>query len=341
MFVHRRKPWQLPQRAATPEAAVLAHAAAKRSGLSRRALLGAAAGLGGVGLAGGYAALAQGRDPIGWWDAQVANDPSRGLYPAARNGAYTLDRPLTEAREAVVYNNFYEFGSHKEIWRAAQRLETRPWTVTVDGLVATPKTADIDTLLKTFPIEERLYRFRCVEAWAMAVPWTGFPLAALIRWAEPQAGAKYVVFQSFQNPAIAPGFRQTWYPWPYTDAFTIEECGNELAFMATGIYGKPLPPQMGAPIRPILPWKYGFKQPKSVVRISFVAERPVGYWEKLQPSEYGFWANVNPAVAHPRWSQATERMLGTGERRPTLIWNGYGEQVAGLYTGLTNERLFA
>jgi len=341
MFVHRRKPWQLPEREATPEAAVVAHAAAKRSGPSRRALIGAAAGLGGVGLAGGHAVLAQGRDPVGWWDAQVANDPSRGLYPAARNAAYTLDRPLTEAREAIVYNNFYEFGSHKEIWRAAQRLETRPWTVTIDGLVATPKTADIDTLLKTFPIEERLYRFRCVEAWAMAVPWTGFPLAALIRWAEPQAGAKYVVFQSFENRAIAPGFRQTWYPWPYTDAFTIEECGNELAFMATGIYGKPLPPQMGAPIRPILPWKYGFKQPKSVVRVSFVAERPVGYWEKLQPSEYGFWANVNPAVAHPRWSQATERMLGTGERRPTLIWNGYGEQVAGLYSGLANERLFA
>ncbi|MCU0985213.1 MAG: protein-methionine-sulfoxide reductase catalytic subunit MsrP [Acetobacteraceae bacterium] len=347
MNIHRRKPWQLPEREATPEEAVLAHGEAKRShgakgwGLSRRALFGGAAGLGAVGLAGGYAAYAQGRDPIAWWEAQAANDPSRGLYPAARTERFTLDRPLTAPREAITYNNFYEFGSHKGIWQAAQRLETRPWTVTIDGLVATPKTVDIDTLIKLFPLEERLYRFRCVEAWAMAVPWTGFPMASLIRWAEPQAGARYVLFETFQNPAIAPGFRQTWYPWPYRDAFTIEECTNELAFMATGIYGKPLPPQMGSPIRPITPWKYGFKQPKSVVRISFVADRPVGYWEKLQPSEYGFWANVNPEVSHPRWSQATERMLGTGERRPTLIWNGYGEQVAGLYTGLSNERLFA
>lgn len=340
MFVHRRRSWRIPESEATPEAVVRAHAEAKRGGATRRALLGGGVAAG-LAAAGGHAVRAQGRDPLAWWDAQVANDPTRELYPAARNTAYTLDRPLTEARKAVVYNNFYEFGSHKEIWRAAQRLETRPWTVTIDGLVARPRTVDIDALIRTFPLEERLYRFRCVEAWAMAVPWTGFPLAALIRWAEPQAGAKYVVFQSFENRAIAPGFRQTWYPWPYTDAFTIEECGNELAFMATGIYGKPLPPQMGAPTRPILPWKYGFKQPKSVVRISFVADRPVGFWERLQPSEYGFWANVNPAVAHPRWSQATERLLGTGERRPTLIWNGYGEQVAHLYRGLEHERLFA
>lgn len=341
MPIHRRKPWQMPESAATPEEAVLAHAAAKRGGLSRRALFGGGAAVAALAGAGGYAAFAQGRDPIAWWDAQAGNDPSKGLYPAPRTDRFTLDRPITEAREAITYNNFYEFGSHKGIWQAAQRLETRPWTLTVDGLVAQPRTVDIDTLLKTFPLEERVYRFRCVEAWAMAVPWTGFPLAALIAWANPQAGAKYVQFETFQNPAIAPGFRQTWYPWPYRDAFTLAECTNEVAFMATGVYGKPLPPQMGAPIRPITPWKYGFKQPKSVTRISFLADRPVGYWEKLQPSEYGFWANVNPEVSHPRWSQATERMLGTGERRPTLIWNGYGEQVAGLYTGLTRERLFA
>lgn len=341
MPVHRRPSWRLPESEATPEQAVLDHGAAKRAKPSRRAILGGAAGLGIAAAAGGYAAFAQGRDPMGWWEAQTGNDPTKPLYPAARSDRFALDRPLTEAREVVTYNNFYEFGSHKGIWQAAQRLETRPWTVTIDGLVPSPRTVDIDTLIKMFPLEERLYRFRCVEAWAMAVPWTGFPLASLIRWAEPQAGAKYVVFQTFQNPSIAPGFRQTWYPWPYTDSFTIEECGNELAFMATGVYGKPLPPQMGAPIRPITPWKYGFKQPKSVTRISFVAERPVGYWEKLQPSEYGFWANVNPEVSHPRWSQASERMLGTGERRPTLIWNGYGEQVADLYRGLEGERLFA
>ena len=340
MFVHRRKPWQRPDSEATAEAAVLAHAARPRR-LSRRGLLAGAAVAGAAGTAGGIATLAQGRDPMAWWEAQAGNDPTRALYPAARTAAYTLDRPLTEPREAITYNNFYEFGSHKGIWQAAQRLETRPWTVTIDGLVVRPRTVDIDALIRTFPLEERLYRFRCVEAWAMAVPWTGFPLAAFLRWAEPLGSAKYVIFETFQNSAIAPGFRQTWYPWPYRDGFTIAECANELAFMVTGIYGRPLPPQMGAPLRVITPWKYGFKQPKSLTRITFVADRPVGYWEKLQPSEYGFWANVNPAVAHPRWSQATERMLGTNERRPTLIWNGYGEQVAGLYAGLGHERLFA
>lgn len=360
MPIHTRKPWQSPaSRVApgevTPESAVIDRSEARRGEtgrgetgrgetgrglLSRRTLLWGGAGLGAAVAAGGMT-LAQGRDPVGWWEAQAANDPTRTLYPARKADGFVIDRPVTEAREVITYNNFYEFGSHKGIWQAARRLETRPWTVTIDGMVPTPRTVDIDTLIRTFPLEERLYRFRCVEAWAMAVPWTGFPLAALLRWAEPQAGAKYVVFQTFENAAVAPGFRQTWYPWPYRDGFTLAEAGNELTFLVTGIYGKPLPAQMGAPLRVITPWKYGFKQPKSIVRISFVADRPVGYWEKIQSSEYGFWANVNPAVPHPRWSQATERMLGTGERRPTQIWNGYGEQVAGLYRGLEHERLFA
>jgi sulfoxide reductase catalytic subunit YedY len=334
MPIRRRRGWDLPASALTPEAAVLDR---------RRALAGAAIGAGTIaaGAFGLRAAYGQGRDPMGWWDAQVGNDPTRDLYPATRAEKYTLDRPLTDAREAITYNNFYEFGSHKGIWQAAQRLPLRPWTVTIDGMVATPRTVDIDALIRRFPLEERAYRFRCVEAWAMAVPWTGFPLADLVRWAEPLGSAKYIVFETFQDARVAPGFRQTWYPWPYQDGLTIAEAMNELSLMVTGIYGKPLPPQMGAPLRVITPWKYGFKQPKSIVRITFTDQRPVSFWEKLQGNEYGFWANVNPEVPHPRWSQATERMLGTGERRPTLIWNGYGEYVAHLYEGLKGERLFA
>lgn len=323
----RRRGWEIASDRLTPERLVL----------GRRRLLAAAAAL----AAAPAPVAALGRDPLAWWEAQVAADPTHDLYPAPRSLGHPLDRPLTEARHAIVYNNFYEFGAHKDIWRAAQRLETRPWTVTIDGLVPSPRTVDIHDLIRRFPLQERTYRMRCVEGWAIAVPWVGFPLADLIRWIEPLASARYVVFESFQNPRIAPGFRQTWYPWPYLEGFTMAEAMNELSLVVVGIYGRPLPPQMGAPLRVITPWKYGFKQPKSVVRITFTDRRPVGFWERLQPHEYGFWANVNPAVPHPRWSQATERMLGTDERRPTMIWNGYGEWVAGLYDGLRHERLFA
>ncbi len=323
----RRRGWEIRSEQLTLERVVL----------GRRALVAAMAAV----AATPSPIAAMGRDPIAWWDARVAADPARDLYAAPRSMAYPLDRPLTEARYAIAYNNFYEFGAQKDIWRAAQRLETTPWSLTIDGLVPKPRTLDVDELIRRFPLEERTYRMRCVEGWAIAVPWVGFPLAALIRWIEPLGSARYVVFESFQNPRIAPGFRQAWYPWPYLEGFTMAEAMNELSLLVVGIYGRPLPPQMGAPLRVITPWKYGFKQPKSVVRISFTDRRPVGFWERLQPNEYGFWANVNPAVPHPRWSQATERMLGTDERRPTLIWNGYGEWVAGLYEGLRHERLFA
>lgn len=331
MPIIRRRGWEIaPDRLTPPEAV-----------FGRRRVFGAVASVLAAGGLSVGVARGQGRDPLAWWEAQAGADPTRDLYPAPRTDRFPLDRALTEARDALTYNNYYEFGSHKDIWRAAQRLETRPWTVTIDGLVAAERTLDIDTLVRRFPLEERTYRFRCVEAWAMAVPWVGFPLADLVRWAEPLGSARYVVFQTFHNPRVAPGFRQTWYPWPYTDGLTIAEAMNELSFMVTGIYGRPLPPQMGAPLRVITPWKYGFKQPKSIVRITFTDRRPVSFWERLQPNEYGFWANVNPAVPHPRWSQATERMLGTNERRPTLIWNGYGDWVASLYDGLAHERLFA
>lgn len=273
--------------------------------------------------------------------ALAAEDPSAGLYPVERNSAYELDREITPEKVTANYNNFYEFGFHKQIADAAQALKIRPWTVVVDGLVDKPQTFDIDALLKKMPLEERLYRHRCVEGWSMAVPWSGFQLSELLKQAEPQSGAKYIRFETFNDPEMAIGQRQqSFYPWPYVEGMTLAEGMNELSFMVTGVYGKPLAKQYGAPLRLALPWKYGFKSIKSIVRISLTDKRPVGLWEALQPSEYGFWANVNPEVAHPRWSQASEQLIGTRERRPTLLYNGYGEQVAGLYKDLEGEKLF-
>ena len=238
------------------------------------------------------------------------------------------------------YNNFYEFGSHKQIAKAAQALEIRPWTVTIDGLVEQEKTIAIDDLLRRMALEERTYRHRCVEAWSMTIPWSGFPLKALVDFARPLSAAKYVVFETFHDADIAPGQRQTWYPWPYTEGLTMAEATNDLAFMVTGAYGKPMAKQYGSPLRLAVPWKYGFKHIKSIVRMSFSDARPMTFWEELAPREYGFWANVNPEVPHPRWSQATERFLATGERLPTQLYNGYTEFVGDLYKDMKNESLF-
>ena len=318
MPVRRRKGWELPDGAATPEAAFL----------DRRSLL-ATMGLGSM-LAPALAAA-----------AAAEEDPSAGLYPAKRNPRYTLDRPLTPAKYAEHYNNFYEFGMVKGIADAAQALKLRPWTVKIDGMVEKPLTVDIDDLLRKMPLEERLYRHRCVEAWSMAVPWSGFPMAAFVAFAKPLGAAKFVRMETFLDPDVAAGQKQFWYPWPYVEGVTIAEAHNELAFMVTGMYGKPVPKQDGAPLRLALPWKYGFKSVKSIVHVSFTDKRPVSYWEALAADEYGFWANVNPAVPHPRWSQESERVLGSDERVPTLIFNGYGEFVAHLYDGLEKERLYA
>jgi len=201
-------------------------------------------------------------------------------------------------------------------------------------------TVGFDDLIRKMPLEERLYRHRCVEAWSMAVPWSGFPLKALVELAKPLGNAKYVAMQTFMDPKMAPGQRAFFYPWPYTEGLTVAEATNELAFMVTGAYGKPLKNSNGAPLRLATPWKYGFKSVKSIVKLTFTDQRPKTFWEALQESEYGFWANVNPDVPHPRWSQATERVLGIDGRRPTLKWNGYGEYVAHLYDGLDKERLF-
>ncbi len=326
MFIRHKKGWEIPEREATPESLFF----------NRRALVKSAVATGAL-LAGGRFAEA------GFFSSNevpAAPDPSLGLYPAKRNEIFTLDRDITPEAVNAHYNNFYEFGMTKNIADAAEGLKTRPWTVKIDGLVEKPGAIAIDELLKAMPLEERLYRHRCVEAWSMAIPWTGFPLKALIDYAKPQSGAKYVRMETFLDPKMAPGQKQFWYPWPYVEGLSIAEATNDLAFLVTGAYGKPLPKSMGAPLRLAVPWKYGFKSIKSITRISFVAERPKTFWEALGPSEYGFWANVNPAVPHPRWSQATEEVLGTGQRRPTLIYNGYGDYVASLYSGIEGERLF-
>ena len=265
-------------------------------------------------------------------------------YPPAVNKSYITNRPLTAESLATTYTNFYEFGSSKNIWRRASKLKTKPWSITIDGLVDNPLVIDVNDLIKKIGgIEERVYRFRCVEAWSMTVPWAGFPLNKILSLVEPKTNAKFLKFETFYNPEIAPGQKQQWYPWPYQEGITIEEAKNELSFLATGIYGKQLPNQNGAPLRLVLPWKYGFKSIKSIIKISFLSERPIGMWEKLAPKEYGFWANVNPKISHPRWSQETEEQLGIEGRIPTIIYNGYEEQVSYLYKGLENtlqDKLF-
>jgi sulfoxide reductase catalytic subunit YedY len=320
MLIKRTRGWEIPERLATPEAVYL----------DRRRVL-AAMGLGGGLLAGG-ALLAPGA-------ALADDDPTTDLYPAARNGRYVLDRDITPESDSTTYNNYYEFGWDKGIYDRAQALAIRPWTVTFDGMVEEERTVDIDTLIRAMPLEERLYRHRCVEAWSMAVPWTGFPLRALLDYAKPTSSAQYVRFESFKDDE-APGFQDFTLPFPYIEGLTIAEASNELAFMVTGMYGKPAPKQNGAPLRLATPWKYGFKSTKGIVRLTFTDERPVSFWQQLQDSEYGFWANVNPEVPHPRWSQAMERVLTTGERVPTLLFNGYGEFVADLYQGLDGEALY-
>jgi sulfoxide reductase catalytic subunit YedY len=319
MYVIHRRGWEIPERLATLE----------HFFFDRRAFLVTASA----------AALA----PAVAYGQRIADlpDPSRELYPLKRNEKYVLDRPITDEKVNLSYNNFYEFGASKNIAKAAQALKLRPWTVKIDGMVEKAQEIGIDNLLRKMPLEERLYRHRCVEAWSMAIAWGGFPLAKLVELARPLGSAKYLRMETFHDPSMAPGQRQVWYPWPYVEGLTMAEATNELAFLVTGAYGKPVSKQQGAPLRLAVPWKYGFKSIKSIVRFTFTEQRPKSYWESLQGGEYGFWADVNPAVAHPRWSQATEELIGTSERRPTLLFNGYGDYVAHLYRGLERERLWA
>ncbi len=311
------KPWQLPDHAVTDEAAWL----------SRRDLI-KGLGLGAIGTTLPGAALAGA--PL---SQPVQTDYAYTLPKYTTSTRYPIDRPLTAEKVAASYNNFYEFTTDKErVWRLAHSLNVKPWTVEIGGAVHKPMTIDFETLLRKMPLQERVYRFRCVEAWSMTVPWIGFPLSALISFAKPLGKAKYIRFITRDEPTMFPGVRsQHWYPWPYYEGLRMDEAMNDLAMMAVGIYGHALPNQHGAPIRLITPWKYGYKNIKSVSRILFTETKPKTFWNDLVADEYDFLGNVRPNIPHKRWSQATERIIPTGERVPTLPYNGYADWVALMY----------
>jgi sulfoxide reductase catalytic subunit YedY len=308
MLIRIPHAWQIPEGDGTPEHLYL----------TRRAFLVAAAASVACTSGGGVAATIPKPAPP---------------YPFARNPKYALDRPITDEIIAATYNNFYEFTPQKNrVWTRVSRFRVEPWTIEVTGLVSNPLKISVDELLRTMPMEERLYRHRCVEAWSMAVPWTGFPLSRLLLKADPKHEARFVRFVSFSDPVQQPGVgEQRWYPWPYYEGLRLDEAMNELTLVVTGVYGHSLPRQHGAPIRIVTPWKYGYKSAKSIVRIELVDKQPATFWEDVASDEYPFQSNVNPAVPHPRWSQATERVIGTWDVRKTLPFNGYGSLVAHLY----------
>ena len=320
MNINRKKSWQIPDSAVTPESHYL-----RRREFLRTVGLGLAAG----------AVL-----------PTVARAANFG-FPDQLDRTYALSGvKLTSYDDVTGYNNFYEWGLDKSGPKAnANRgWKTEPWTIEIGGLCDKPGSYEVNDLVKAMGgIEQRNYRHRCVEAWSMVIPWDGFPLAKLVVMAAPKAEAKFLKFTTFLDPKNCPGQQSDDFPWPYTEGLTLPEATNELAFLATGVYGKPLPNQNGAPIRLVVPWKYGFKGAKSLVRIDFVADQPKTLWNEMAPNEYGFYANVNPEVDHPRWSQKTERIIGAGffgGRQPTLKFNGYEKEVAQLYTGLDLRKNF-
>jgi sulfoxide reductase catalytic subunit YedY len=257
--------------------------------------------------------------------------------PSTRSiaSAFHVDETQTSFQDITHYNNYYEFSTDKEgVADAAAAFISRPWQVAVGGLVAKPTTFDLDDLLKISPPEERVYRFRCVEGWSMVIPWAGFSLSKLLDRVQPLSSAKYVAFQTLLDPKRMPNQREGVLDWPYVEGLRMDEAIHPLTLLASGLYGKELPPQDGAPLRLVVPWKYGFKSIKAIVKIDLVADRPPTTWSAYAPSEYGFYSNVNPQVDHPRWSQATERRIGELERRDTLMFNGYADQVASLYAGM-------
>ncbi len=300
----------------------------------RRRFLGMA---GGLALAGAALAL-PGRH------AAAAGTPRPKIAGVVRT-AYGKEEKPTPYEDVTSYNNFYEFGTSKaDPAEYAHTLRTRPWTVSIEGEVKKPKRIAIDDLIKLSPLEERLYRMRCVEGWSMAIPWVGFPLADLIKWAEPTGNAKYVEFFTLADQQQMPGIRNQVLDWPYSEGLRMDEAMNPLTLLAVGLYGEVLPNQNGAPLRLVVPWKYGFKGIKSIVKIRFTEQQPISSWTKANPREYGFYSNVNPEVDHPRWSQATERRIGSGglfqRRQKTLMFNGYAEQVAHLYSGMDLQKNF-
>lgn len=326
-----RRPWDLPQRLITPEEVYRQRKVHRREFLS---LLGIGAGA--VALWSGRQSSAESEERVVAQAGGAASKTSAvpNVYPSQRNSKFKdYGRPETQAAEAARYTNFYEFSVLKSTYKYVDAFKPKPWEIEVLGLCDKPRKFDLDDLYRLMPFEERAYRHRCVETWAMCVPWTGFPLHELLKLVEPKSEAKYVGFVTFDRPDEAPNLKrsQGQFPWPYTEGLTIAEAMNDLALIATGIYGKPLPKQHGAPVRLAVPWKYGFKSIKSIVRIVLLDRRPPTFWNTVNSQEYDFEANVNPNVPHPRWSQRTERMLGTNKRYSTVIYNGYGEYVGSLY----------
>jgi len=262
-------------------------------------------------------------------------DAASAPAPTANGKTDELGDPVNSYEDITNYNNYYEFSTNKEsVAPLSKNFKSRPWTVEVTGMVNNPKTYGIEDLLKKFPQEERIYRLRCVEAWSMVIPWMGFPLASLLKEVEPTSDAKYVRFLSVFRPEEMQGQGSPFYPWPYQEGLRLDEAMNDLTILATGLYGELMPNQNGAPIRLVVPWKYGFKSIKAIVKIDLTDRKPDTLWNTVSPNEYGFYSNVNPNRPHPRWSQASERRIGELARRPTLMFNGYAEQVAYLYEGM-------
>ena len=277
--------------------------------------------------------------------AAVSPDPKAQKLSARPNPAFRLPDTVTPYQDITTYNNYYEFGTDKsDPAHHAGTLQTRPWIVSVEGECQNPKNYAIDDLLKLVPLEERVYRMRCVECWSMVIPWIGYPLAEIIKRAAPTSSAKYVQFITLDDPKQMPGLSEPIINWPYSEGLRMDEAMNPLTLLTVGLYGQVLPNQNGAPVRVVVPWKYGFKSGKSIVKIRFVDKQPPTAWNTYAPQEYGFYSNVNPQVDHPRWSQATERRIGEGgyftPKRPTLMFNGYGEQVASMYQGMDLRKFF-
>ncbi len=284
-------------------------------------------------IAGSVALAACGAPSTGSGPAEVQAPPR--LTPLPNGGKDELGDAVNSFKDITNYNNYYEFTTDKEgVAPLAADFKTTPWNVQVYGLVNNPKTYSVDDLVKAFQPEERIYRLRCVEAWSMVIPWVGFPLAKLLKEADPTSAAKYVRFETISDPQNMPGMRSPLYPWPYQEGLRLDEAMHDLTLLATGLYGGELPAQNGGGIRLVTPWKYGFKSIKAIVKIELTDQQPATLWNDIAPNEYGFYANVNPQVDHPRWSQGSERRIGELKRRETLMFNGYAEQVAGLYTGM-------
>ncbi len=328
----RRLPSEPPSAEITPEAAYF-----KRRELMKNAALFAATAA--VGSAGVLRLLGGGRAS----SVTPSAEPLAGLPAGAMSvrGAYSTDEPRTTFEAITTYNNFYELGLDKADPAAnAGSLRLRPWSLQIDGEAHKPQTIDVDTLLRAFPAEERVYRMRCVETWSMVIPWLGFSLADVLRRVEPTSRAKFVAFTTLHNPDQLPGQQRRVLDWPYVEGLRIDEAMHPLTMLAVGLYGKALLGQNGAPLRLVVPWKYGFKGIKSIVKITLTERQPETTWSKAAPLEYGFYANVNPAVDHPRWSQSTERRIGDVTRRSTLPFNGYAEHVAHLYAGMNLHENF-